>query len=180
MEQSTPSDRVKRAARGAGAIACRITSALPDEAARRSMREAFERGDLATWPYDGQYARAASSPDSLLPGAKSVICTAFAYATPPPSYAPLEGRVSNYAWSRDYHDRMHAALRAIAAVVDDLAGRPASAIACDTKPLAERAFAARAGLGGSASIRTSSPPEPEVSCFWARSSPRWTWIAIRR
>jgi epoxyqueuosine reductase len=54
--------------------------------------------------------------------------------------------VSAYAWSRDYHQRMQPLLRAIAARIDALAGQPATRVACDTAPLAERAFAARSGL----------------------------------
>ena len=60
---------------------------------------------------------------------------------------PLHGRVSNYAWSRDYHGVLRTLLETIARAIDDIAGGSASAIACDTLPLAERALAARAGLG---------------------------------
>lgn len=38
-------------------------------------------------------------------------------------------------------------LAKVAKAIDDAAGAAVTAIACDTKPLAERAFAARAGLG---------------------------------
>src|SRR5665213_1616143 len=43
--------------------------------------------------------------------------------------------------------RMRAMLEDVAAAIDEAAGEPVTAIACDTKPLAERALAARAGLG---------------------------------
>jgi epoxyqueuosine reductase len=69
------------------------------------------------------------------------------YRTDEPAPAPLTGRVSNYAWSADYHHRVKAMLAQIAQRIDEAAGEPVTAIACDTKPLAERAFAARAGLG---------------------------------
>jgi epoxyqueuosine reductase len=59
----------------------------------------------------------------------------------------MTGRVSNYAWSPDYHARLRRLLGAVAAEIDEAAGAPVTAIACDTRPLAERAFAARAGLG---------------------------------
>jgi epoxyqueuosine reductase len=84
----------------------------------------------------------------VLAGARSVVCVAVAYATPRPRHArPLTGRVSNYAWSRDYHGPLRAILRRVAVEIDALAGGPASALACDTAPLAERALAMRAGLG---------------------------------
>ncbi|MGA8099189.1 MAG: tRNA epoxyqueuosine(34) reductase QueG [Candidatus Cybelea sp.] len=131
---------------GAGAV--RVASALPDEESRRRMQESFSRGDLSTWGYGAEYARRASDPSELLRGARSVVCIAVPYATSQPERrAPLQGRVSNYAWSSDYHRRLRALLRAVAEEIDAAAGRPVTAVACDTKPLAERAFAARAGIG---------------------------------
>ena len=137
---------VKAAARECGAQAVRICSADADPLTRERMRAAFSRGDVATWPYDDVYAQAASDPSTLLPGAHSVVCVAVAYATPPPPERRGRGRVSAYAWSRDYHRRMQELLRTIAARIDALApGR--TCVVCDTAPLAERAFAQRAGLG---------------------------------
>ena len=56
------------------------------------------------------------------------------------------GRVSNYAWSARLSPRACAAAARLARELDAL-GAPVRAIACDTAPLAERAFAERAGLG---------------------------------
>lgn len=136
-----------RRARELGAGDVRVVDAIADVATRKRMEESFARGDLATWPYDRQYARASADPSHMLPDARSVICIAMPYATRSPRRQPLRGRVSNYAWSRDYHRRMRDVLAQIAHAVDEAAGSPVTAIACDTKPLAERAFAARAGLG---------------------------------
>ncbi len=141
-------ERAIRTARGLGAGAVRVAPAFADEASRRRMQAAFERGDFATWGYGAEYARRASDPGELLRGARSVICVALPYATRGSRrIAPLRGRVSNYAWSSDYHRRLRALLRAVAEQIDEAAGEPVTAIACDTQPLAERAFAARAGLG---------------------------------
>ncbi len=114
---------------------------------RDQLAASFARGDLATWRYDGERARAAADPQTLLAGARSVVCIAVAYATPAPRVRRGRGRVSNYAWSADYHRPLRALLDAVARTIDEIAGAPASAVACDTAPLAERAFAARAGLG---------------------------------
>ncbi len=138
---------VKRAAVECGARAVRIAGAHADASTRARMNAAFERGDLATWSYDDAYAGAASDPATLLPGARSVVCIAVPYATRPPAERPGRGRVSAYAWSRDYHQRMRTLLRDLAARIDALAGDAVTRVACDTAPLAERAFAARAGLG---------------------------------
>jgi epoxyqueuosine reductase len=138
---------VVAAALHAGADAVRIAPALPLPETRRALEASFARGDLAAWPYDGAYAARASDPRTLLPDARSVVCIALAYATPPRKHSRGTGRVSNYAWSRDYHGRMRELLSRIAAEIDRLAGAPVTAIACDTAPFAERAFAGRAGLG---------------------------------
>ena len=140
--------RLTAAARAGGAGALRVCSAEADAPTRERFGAALERGDLATWPYDRAYAERAASPATLLPNARSIVCVALPYATQPPNArAPLRGRVSNYAWSADYHTIMRALLEAIAAILDDAAGEPATRIVCDTAPIAERAFAQRAGLG---------------------------------
>ncbi|MEO6836340.1 MAG: tRNA epoxyqueuosine(34) reductase QueG [Candidatus Tumulicola sp.] len=135
-------------ARELGAGDVRVAAAFADDESCRRMRESFARGDLATWGYDRRYARQATDPRELLKNARSVVCVAFPYATPA-AQAPgrLRGRVSNYAWSSDYHARVRGVLVRIAAAIDAAAGDAVTAVACDTRPLAERAFAARAGLG---------------------------------
>lgn len=141
-------ERAIRAALELGAGAVRVAPAFADEESQRRMRAAFERGDFATWGYGSGYARRASDPGRLLRGARTVLCVALAYATRGSrKTTPLRGRVSNYAWSWDYHRKLQALLRAVAREIDEAAGSQVTAIACDTRPLAERAFAARAGLG---------------------------------
>ena len=112
---------------------------------RERLAASFDRGDLATWPFGDAYAQRASDPQTLLPGARSVVCVAVSYATPREREQRGRGRVSNYAWSLDYHRRMRALLVELAAKIDALGGT--SAVACDTAPIAERAFAERAGIG---------------------------------
>ncbi|HWT06251.1 MAG TPA: tRNA epoxyqueuosine(34) reductase QueG [Xanthomonadales bacterium] len=140
---------MKTIARECGAGAVRIAGAGADAETRARMRAAVARGDVATWPYDDAYAATATDPATLLPGARSVVCIAVPYATPLPPERRGRGRVSAYAWSADYHRRMQSLLRAIAARIEALArDEPVEArVVCDTAPLAERAFAARAGLG---------------------------------
>ncbi len=140
--------RVRAAALAAGADAVTIADAERDGVTEARMRTAFARGDFATWPYGDTYAASATSPESILPGARSVVCIALAYATQARSRTlPLQGRVSNYAWSQDYHRRVRSVLASVAASLDAFAGEPATRIVCDTTPFAERAFAARSGLG---------------------------------
>ncbi|HEY8320720.1 MAG TPA: tRNA epoxyqueuosine(34) reductase QueG [Candidatus Baltobacteraceae bacterium] len=139
---------IERVALAAGAGAVRIAPAFADAATRDRMAASFARGDLATWGFDVDYAAQAADPRTVLASARSVVCVAVPYALPEPrADGALRGRVSNYAWSPDYHPRIRAVLQAIADAIDAAAGANVTAIACDTAPLAERAFAANAGLG---------------------------------
>ncbi|MBV9027053.1 MAG: tRNA epoxyqueuosine(34) reductase QueG, partial [Candidatus Eremiobacteraeota bacterium] len=137
-----------RTAMALGAAAVRVVSAVPDAQSRVRMAEAFARGDFTTWRYDDHYARQATDPGELLADARSVLCIAVPYGSIATSQTPrLGGRVSNYAWRADYHRGVRSMLQIVAREIDDAAGCAATAIACDTRPLAERALAARSGLG---------------------------------
>jgi epoxyqueuosine reductase len=139
--------RVVETALARGAASVRVAAAMVDERTRERMRASVARGDLTTWGYDDGYARAATDPNVVLEGARSIVCVAFAYATAPPRRTHVQGRVSNYAWSSDYHDRVRATLDAVVRTIDAAAGAPSCKVACDVAPLAERAFAEASGLG---------------------------------
>jgi len=130
-----------------GASDVRVTSAGETHGVQQALSESFTRGDLATWPYDAAYAAKAADPSRILEGARSVICIAVPYAADAAEPLPLQGRVSNYVGSGDYHARVKQLLLDVASGIDAAAGSSVTAVACDTKPIAERAFAARAGLG---------------------------------
>jgi epoxyqueuosine reductase len=124
-----------------------VCAADADAQAATRFSASVARGDMATWPYDRAYAARAADPATLLAGARSVVCVAVPYATrEPKERPPLSGRISNYAWAADYHDVLRPVLGAIARAIEDAAPGAATRIACDTAPLAERAFAVRAGL----------------------------------
>ena len=143
---------VRRIAAAAGAVRVAIADARASQATFDALAASFARGDLATWGYGESYARKASDPREILPGARSVICVAVPYARFAADRAnardaPLRGRVSNYAWSDDYHHYVRALLGRIARALDADAGAQVTRVVCDTAPLAERAFARAAGLG---------------------------------
>jgi len=149
--QRSDAAAIKELARGAalklGASDVRVTAAADTGDVRRALRESFARGDLATWAYDEAYAARAADPSHVLAGARSVLCIAIPYGANAPVPRPLEGRVSSYVGSNDYHREVKRLLQSVADQIDSAAGKNVTAIACDTKPIAERAFAARAGLG---------------------------------
>jgi epoxyqueuosine reductase len=83
---------------------------------------------------------------NLLPSARSVICVGKLYNTPDPPRRPGDARISRYAWGKDYHVTMRAALESM---MVRLLEREAFdyKICVDTAPLLERSFARQAGLG---------------------------------
>jgi epoxyqueuosine reductase len=87
------------------------------------------------------------SPEGLLPGARSVVCLASPYSAAP--YTGPDGSCfARYARGPDYHGSLREqALEVVARSRQRLSGRWEARVCVDSTPLAERAFAAAAGLG---------------------------------
>jgi len=88
-------------------------------------------------------------PSKLLDGARSVVVVALSYKLPSaPTRTDRVGRVAQFAQYEDYHAFIKALLRELAAFLQDRTGRSHRFKLCvDSAPLAEKALAARAGLG---------------------------------
>ncbi len=92
-----------------------------------------------------------TQPAKLLANAQSIICVGLNYKPPklkqPDLTAPM-GKVANYAQYEDYHPFIKERLRKLTEFISSAAGRDHKFKICvDSVPLAERALAARAGLG---------------------------------
>jgi epoxyqueuosine reductase len=87
-------------------------------------------------------------PESVFPGAKSVIVCAMNYNTSSPGTAfdRLRAWVSRYAWGEDYHDVLHKKLTELAAWLEQTSALRTKAYV-DTGPLLERVYAKYAGIG---------------------------------
>ena len=83
---------------------------------------------------------------NLLPSARSVICVGKLYNTPDPPREEGDARISRYAWGKDYHLTMRAALERMTARLLEIEHFDWK-ICVDTAPLLERTFARLAGLG---------------------------------
>ena len=141
-------------------------SPMPDDRARMEASVASGRMGLMGW-MGGERPAIATDPRSLDRSARSVIVVAAPYAgadrggwdpdrralmaalAPVLAASPATpaGRIARYALGTDYHVALRSRLEALAA---DLRaeGLPAGEVAyVDDRPLAERALAARAGLG---------------------------------
>ncbi|MGE5567579.1 MAG: tRNA epoxyqueuosine(34) reductase QueG [Rhodospirillales bacterium] len=92
-----------------------------------------------------------NDPRTLLPSARSIICTGKLYNGPQPYSTRFnDGErawISRYAWGEDYHGILREGLRRLAARIEAEAGPFEWKICVDTAPLLERVYARQAGLG---------------------------------
>jgi epoxyqueuosine reductase len=87
---------------------------------------------------------------AAFPWARSVVCVGLQYDTPRPysTEAPAgRGWISRYAWGDDYHDVLKAMLGRVVSRLRAEAGPFEARVYVDTGPVAEKAWAAAAGLG---------------------------------
>jgi epoxyqueuosine reductase len=87
-------------------------------------------------------------PDSILPGAKSVVVCAMNYNTAYPltRFDRVRAWVSRYAWGEDYHDTLRKKLEELARWIEEASPRRTK-VYVDTGPLLERVYAKYAGVG---------------------------------
>ena len=82
---------------------------------------------------------------NVAPFTRSVIVMALPYGIGRYRVGPDPGRVARYAWGRDYHNVIGRKLRRLVKFLEQRGFRARPAV--DTKPVLERAWAVRAGLG---------------------------------
>lgn len=139
---------IKRAALAVGFDACGVAPAdtLADD--EYPLREWLARGWHGDLTYMERNADKRMDPKRLLPGAKSVICCVSAY--PPPDSV---GGVAAYARTREYHEVIKPMLHDLIARLSPLSHsvtqppRHSFKPCCDTVPISDKHWAARAGLG---------------------------------
>jgi epoxyqueuosine reductase len=113
--------------------------------------EAFERwldaGLHADMRYLAETREVRRSPESLLPGARSVVCLAAPHGAG--AWSAADGStLARYARGDDYHGTLRTrALAAAEAARRRLGGAWTYRVCVDSTPIAERSFAAAAGLG---------------------------------
>ena len=143
---------VKKCAIELGFDLVRVTSsqefAWDREVALERLRDGLMDG--LPW-YNEARVRRGTSPQELLPGARSIICLGLNYYLPDdggPEQGATLGKVARYAWGKDYHKVMKDRMRDY---VRELSLRLDQAIAArwyvDDGPMLDRAAAQRSGLG---------------------------------
>lgn len=133
------SAEIKQAALEVGFDACGVAraDALADD--EYPLREWLSRGWNASLGYMERNVDMRMDPRLLVPGARSVICVVSSYGPPDPGRC--DG-VAAYAQRRDYHKVVKDMLFALRQRL----GIEAKAC-CDTVPISDKHWAARAGLG---------------------------------
>src|SRR5579883_1445140 len=159
-------EALKARVRELGFVAVGIARAEPDAAARYLFHERIDLGYYDGLPWFGhERADRATAPERVLSGAASVVTLAAPYKTehvPDRPIDGLRGRVARYAWGRDYHRVLERKLRTLAGFIEErcadgdgeqggggnagMRGVRSRGLV-DYGPLAERAYAARAGIG---------------------------------
>jgi epoxyqueuosine reductase len=161
-------DRLAQLAARHGLEVIGVTSAEPMPEDRSRMEESVAAGRMARMEWmGGSRPSRATDPAQLDSSARSVVVVAAPYAGPDRAawdpqpdallraLAPVlagtpsepSGRIARYALGTDYHAALRARLESLATEMR-LEGLPAGEIAyVDDRPLAERALAARAGIG---------------------------------
>ncbi|MBQ8703459.1 MAG: DUF1730 domain-containing protein [Bacteroidales bacterium] len=132
-------DDIKQAALAVGFDDCSVAraDALTDD--EYPLREWLRQGWHGDLGYMERNVEMRLDPRLLVPGAKSVICCVSAYGPPDPQRT--DG-VAAYAQHREYHSVVKAMLFALRERLG-IDGK----VCCDTVPISDKHWAARAGLG---------------------------------
>ncbi len=162
---SAPAELIRRRALELGAAACGFAAAEPvDDKAKEMYRCFLAEGRHGEMAYCERYLPQRDDPRLLLPGAKTLIVCAFSYYPGPLPPAPL--RIAAYALGMDYHRVLGEKMRSLAAYITENFGGECI-VAVDTKPLRERYWAQRAGIGYVARNGLLCVPGAGTYCFIA-------------
>ncbi|MBI5531367.1 MAG: tRNA epoxyqueuosine(34) reductase QueG [Deltaproteobacteria bacterium] len=133
---------------GFDAVAVARADAPLDEAYARyeAFIDAGMHGPMGYLADHRDVRRSVSTP-AILDGARSVICVARRYANRTASGQGVVDHIARYARGRDYHGFLRGSLRKLADFVASMKPGAQARALCDTAPVLERAWAARAGLG---------------------------------
>jgi epoxyqueuosine reductase len=115
--------------------------AEPYEDTERQIRERRARGLFADMRFTMARPEVSCHPESLLPGARTVVSAALSYYAPGPEPAAGEGRLPRYTWRDNYAD-----LRAKLAELGERLGGDYRVLV-DENQHVDREGAARAGIG---------------------------------
>jgi len=138
--------RSKAVELGFSALAFARAGPLDDSAMH--IREWVARGFNGSMRYLADNPRARADARNLMDGARSIVSLALNYYTEPePADAPGFAKISRYARFRDYHKVIKKKLDLLAKAIVEHYPSVNCTGCVDTRPILEKAYAARAGLG---------------------------------
>jgi epoxyqueuosine reductase len=150
------STRIKEHAYTLGFDIARITTAEALPEAERIIKERIAAGLMDGLPwFTSERADVSCHPDALLPEAQSIITLGTFYLSEQPEEiddGKPRGRISRYAWGKDYHEIIKPKLREFAEWLreyarNEIGEEVETRLFVDTGRMVDRAVAERAGLG---------------------------------
>jgi epoxyqueuosine reductase len=112
------------------------------------FRAWLDRGLHGEMHYMERHAPERLNPGLLLPNARSLLVAAMNYYTEPSlADAPLKGRISRYAWGRDYHDVIRSRLKKLLVFIRQREPSARGLCYVDTGPVMEKVWGAQTALG---------------------------------
>lgn len=103
------------------------------------------QGGHATMDFMARYRDIRCNPDLLSPNAKSIICVALGYK--PSKTMTGNAKIAQYAYGDDYHETLRRMLFQMKALIADRYPDFDARVCVDSAPIAEKVWAAQAGLG---------------------------------
>src|SRR5690349_22446739 len=132
---------IRRLGEELGLDAVGIARAEAYDETERHIRERRERGLFAGMRFTMAVPEQSCHPETLLPGARSVVSAARCYWAPEPPLEPGEGRLARYTW-----DDAYSALRETLALIGRRLGG-AYRVLVDANQHVDREAASRSGVG---------------------------------
>ncbi len=124
-----------------------VVFAESDQIAQNRYIDWLEQGFQGEMNFLVSHVGAKYNPQAIMPAAKSIFFTAINYFQETKKTVGKNGRVSRYAWGRDYHKTFGKRLRNVAVQLSEKFPEHHFRSFIDAGPLDERFFASRAGLG---------------------------------
>lgn len=146
-ETSTAARALKDRASALSFDACGIASAAEPIDPEGRLTDWLSRGFHADMKWMARTSAERADASRKLPGVRSVVVVARNYHSPRPESQGETGRVSAYAWGRDYHKVLKKPLIELARFIETLEEGARTYASVDTGPVMERAWAERAGVG---------------------------------
>ncbi|NDW17629.1 tRNA epoxyqueuosine(34) reductase QueG [Dysgonomonas sp. 216] len=146
MNRKTISENIKEYAFSLGFDACGFAKAEDAKTEKEHVKSWLEKGYHAEMHYLANYFDKRLDPTLLVEGAQSVISVALNYY-PQQKQPQTNPQIAYYAYGKDYHNVVKNKLQQLFDYIKTLHPLLEGRMFCDTAPVLERYWAAKAGIG---------------------------------